>query len=206
MKKKLTPLQLAYKKELQRLRKGFYRHKKKGYIFPEEEFNKIPKRVTQKALEKIKSIKPKELTKITDRIDYETGEIIASAPTKEKAKSEDTYIPSISIIDAIRDKINTLPDVNRSARGGIPIAQRRNALLDMLEDNINALDDKALEKYIDYLLKNQHELFQSLDRIMYDSKDEKIDASFAQAGRIINYGQALTAMQAESLNSMQEYI
>jgi hypothetical protein len=102
-KVKLTPLQKAYKKELQRLMSGVKKAEKKGYIFNENKLPKMPKRVTKKALNKIQHTKP---------LDYATANVIKSKErtkkpnkeinkTKEKIKipeyeepADNDYIPS----------------------------------------------------------------------------------------------------------------
>lgn len=230
MAKKLTRLQKEYQKEYKRLTKGMSYWKKKGYFLNDMPFERSPKRVTQKLLKEIKQTKPKTLTKYAEQVDLETGEIISSptpkpAPTKQKTivpkqvetptpapvTTPDTitteeYIPNLSIIDEIKARISDLPDRNRARKNGIPIAARRNGLLEIFEDTLNSLDDSELPDYIEYLINHQSELFSSLQHIEYESKDEKIDASFAQAGRILNNGDSLSPMQSETLDVMQEYL
>lgn len=238
MKKKLTPLQRQYQKEYRRLRKGFAKYSKEGFIFPEESLPQSPKRVTQKLLETIKQIKPKQLTLFGEKYNTETGEIERQekkvSPTKiskskpkrkvqtkqiQKAKVSEAivsdyiqiqsppvtqeYIPTLTIIDAIRSRIQELPDKTLRGRG-VPIAGRRNALLDILEDTLMSMTQEETEAYEQYLKSQQDIIFKELDLIQYESKEERIDASFANVGRILNNGSTLTAMQAESLNSMQE--
>ena len=213
MAKKLTRLQQEYEKEIARLRKGFKRYEKQGFVFPEENYGQRPSRVTKKKLESIKQVKPKELTSISERFDIETGEILTPQPSKPTPQSspssapqqEQEYIPDLTIVDAIRDRIAELPDVNLSARGGIPIAGRRNGLLALLEDNINARDGQELADYIEYLYENQSTLLHELERIRHESKDEKIEQSFAHAGEILNGGRKLTGTQSETISLMQEY-
>lgn len=257
-KNNLTPLQAEYKREYQRLTKGFSKYAAEGFVFPEESIRKNPQKVTQKLIQDMKKVKPKDLTKIASHFDTETGEIdklevrtpVKNIPTfeqpttikdeiktpsgkhstpktkpkqqsKSKQKSaptdapsptpnEPSYIPTLSIVDAIRERIAELPD--RSLTGkGVQIAGRRNALLDILEDTINSLpddDDSPYEQsnqaYEEYLLKNQETIFAELEAIKYDSKEERVDASFARVAKILNYGLALSAMQSESISSMQE--
>lgn len=214
MAKKPTRLQQEYQQELKRLRKGFKRYEKEGYLFPDEKYGQLPKKVTQKKLESIKQVKPKQLTQISERVDLETGEILSQSPTQSAPqqtqttapRQEEDYIPSLTIVDSIRERINELPDVNRSARGGgIPIAGRRNGLLAILEDNVNSRDGEELEEYIDYLIQNQGALLSELTHITYESDEEKIKAEFGHAAEILNGGDVLTPMQSESVSVMQEY-
>ena len=237
--KKPTQNQLAYQKELNRLIKGFKRYTKKGYVLDVKEFISMPKRTTQKRIEKLKEIKPKDLLKYAALVDTSTGELVSEPKSKKqtyfpktktpsKYKTDvitpsptpvpstlpsistiddaysETYIPYLSIIDEIRSRIKSLPSVNES-KAHIPIDERSNALLRIFEDSISYYEDppEEWENYLNYLIQHQEELFNSLQRIKYESTDQKISDSFAIAGKILNMG-FLSPMQAESLHYMQE--
>lgn len=258
-RKRLTPLQQAYQKEYNRLRKGFSRYRKEGYYFPEESIQKSPKRVTQQMLQNIKQIKPKQLTTVATKVDVETGEITQSEKqkslkkisttkvqriSKPKVKEikidkpdygvqlpskieepepyygdmfrdddldfdvdyfEESYYPSMDIVDAIKDRINELPDVTFRGKG-VQIEARKQSLISILDDTLSYYDGepKALSTFIDYLEEHQQEIFDALDTIKYSSKDEKVDATFAQIGQIFNGGATLSPGQSESLSLMQE--
>lgn len=90
MARKLTPLQQEYRKEYNRLRKGFSRYKKEGYYFPENVVQKAPKRVTQQMVQNIKNIKPKQLTTVAERVNTETGELIQETKPKSLKKISQT--------------------------------------------------------------------------------------------------------------------
>lgn len=258
-RKRLTPLQQAYQKEYNRLRKGFSRYRKEGYYFPEESIQKTPKRVTQQMLQNIKQIKPKQLTTVATKVDVETGEITQSEKQKSLKKISTTkvqriskpnvkeikidkpdygvqlppkieepehyygdmyrdddldfdvdyydeqYYPSMYIVDAIKDRINELPDVTFRGKG-VQIEARKQSLISILDDTLSYYDGepKALSLFIDYLEEHQQEIFDALDTIKYSSKDEKVDATFAQIGQIFNGGATLSPGQSESLSLMQE--
>jgi hypothetical protein len=93
-KTKLTALQQAFKKELNRIMRGVKRAEKQGYIFDENKLPKTPKRVTSKSVEKLQKIKPSDLKAKAKKVDYETGELISGKKAikqekqiaKEKAK------------------------------------------------------------------------------------------------------------------------
>ena len=61
--KKITVNQAEYKKELTRIKRFVKRAEKRGYKFNAGILPEMPKRVTKKALEKIKSIRPEDLYK-----------------------------------------------------------------------------------------------------------------------------------------------
>lgn len=74
---KLTPMQAEYMKQVRRLRRAISREfRKTGVELDKSLIPEMPKRVTQKALRDIKSIKPKDLRRQSQYVDYETGEII----------------------------------------------------------------------------------------------------------------------------------
>ena len=56
-----TPNQKAYNKEVRRLTNAIKRGEKQGLIFPEDMIPEMPKRVTQKRVQELKKIKPKDL-------------------------------------------------------------------------------------------------------------------------------------------------
>lgn len=72
---KITVNQAEYKKELTRIKRFVKRAEKRGYKFNEGILPEMPKRVTKKALEKIKSIRPEDLYKNStyyDSVSHET--------------------------------------------------------------------------------------------------------------------------------------
>jgi hypothetical protein len=77
-KKKLTTNQQAFKKEQQRLKRAQKRLEKKGYYFTENLIPDMPKRVTTKALEEIKSITTAHLKRHSVWVDPSTGELKGS--------------------------------------------------------------------------------------------------------------------------------
>lgn len=58
---KLTTNQMAFKKELYRIKKFIRNARKRGYEFDDNVLPKQPKRITRKKLEEIKNIKPSDL-------------------------------------------------------------------------------------------------------------------------------------------------
>lgn len=259
MARKLTPLQQEYKKEYNRLRKGFSRYKKEGYYFPENVVQKAPKRVTKQMVQSIKNIKPKQLTTVAEKVSTETGELVQETKQKSLKKISQTkvkkskpkqiqkpiqietpkieipetpssdfyrddswdtyndyyetdydsyeqeYYPNMNIIDTIRDRIEELPDVTFRGKG-VQITGRKHALISILDDMVSFYegDAKAMYYYTEHLKDNQQQIFDALDTIKYSSKDEKVEATFAEVGYILNFSQTLSPNQAEALSFMQE--
>lgn len=219
-RKKQTENQKAFQKERRRLLQAIRRAEKQGYIFPEDIVPELPKRVTNKQLEKIQKIKPKQLYKKAEFVYQETGELVPAEQRKQEVKQEairkaketrkrkkkittpyvPTYYPTISIIDTIRDRITEL---TREAKPPIPIENRKNELLAIFEDNVTLFSDNITE-YEHYLEAHESEIAELLNVISYDSNAEQISATFVTLGRILNM-RALSMSQAENLSMMAEY-
>lgn len=223
IKKKKTVNQKAFQKERKRLQQAIRKGEKQGYIFPEDIVPSLPKRVSKKALEKIKRIKPSDLYSTGEYLYKDTGEIVpaeqrrkevriqahqkAVQTRKNKAKKVKTsvpraYYPSISIIDTVRDRIE---DLQREAKPLINISYRKNALLDIFDDTVSYYDlNDNLSEYETYLKQHESEIADLLYVIAYDSDAEQINASFVTLGRLINVT-SLSMEQAENLSAMSEY-
>lgn len=217
---KQTENQKAYQKERRRLLQAVHKAEKQGYIFPEDIVPELPKRVTKKQLENIQKTKSKQLYKKAEFIYQETGEIVPAEKRKQEVKQEairkaketrkrkkkisipsvPTYYPTISIIDAVRDRVSEL---TREAKPPIPIENRKNELLAIFEDNVTVFGDNIIE-YEHYLEAHESEIAELLIVISYDSDAEKVSASFVTLGRILNM-HSLSMSQAENLSMMAEY-
>lgn len=88
MAKKLTQLQLDYKKQVKRLKQAVRRAEKRGYIVPENVIPKQPKKITQKSVERLKKITTKEIYSKSEKLDFETGELIPGEVAREQERSE----------------------------------------------------------------------------------------------------------------------
>ena len=88
MAKKLTQLQLDYKKQVKRLNQAVRRAEKRGYIVPENVIPKQPKRITKKSVERLKKITTKEIYSKSEKLDFETGELIPGEVARKQERSE----------------------------------------------------------------------------------------------------------------------
>lgn len=88
MSKKLTQLQLDYKKQVKRLKQAVRRAEKRGYIVPENVIPKQPKRITKKSVERLKKITTKEIYSKSEKLDFETGELITGEVARKQERSE----------------------------------------------------------------------------------------------------------------------
>lgn len=222
-RKKQTENQKAFKKQRKRLSQAVRRAEKQGYIFQDNVVPQMPQRVTKKQLNKITNLKPKDLYKNAEWVDRETGEIFSATERKEQVKRagiektketkkrkkekskisvgiEKPYYPTISILDVIRERIN---DLHRVSKPDIPIENRKNELLNILDDTISYYEYN-LQEYENYLRQRESEIASLLNLISYDSDGEQISASFVTLGRLLNT-QSLSINQAENLSAMSEY-
>ena len=174
-RKKYTPLQKEYAKELRRIKSGISRNISHGYVY--NKIPQMPKRVTKKSLERIKQKKPLDYAIKTARMDVETGEKvkaknfkpvvpIQTKPTKEIKTSESTlpetepYVMlyetfGTSIIKHFRDSFSYFP------------AKIRYKILAWL----NALVRQQGEEDVAEMIMNSDErLSDYLNRLAYDSE------------------------------------
>ena len=222
VKKRRTQNQKAFQKERRRLLQAINRAKKQGYIFPENIVPPLPKRVTKKSLERIQLLKPKDLYKKAQYLYEETGEIVSAEERKKeekrlaiekrklkrkkKSKTQEIttsiYYPTISIIDAIRDRIIEL---QREAKPPVDISYRKNEVLNIFDDTVTFYEmNENISEYEDYLKNHESEIADLLNVISYDSNSEKVNASFVSLGRLLNVT-SLSMEQAENLSAMAEY-
>ena len=217
VKKRRTQNQKAFQKERRRLLQAVNRAKKQGYIFPENIVPSLPKRVTKKSLERIHLLKPKDLYKKAQYLYEETGEERKQEvkrlaiekrklTRKKKSKAQEIttpiYYPTISIIDAIRDRIIEL---QREAKPPVDISYRKNEVLNIFDDTVTFYEmNENISEYEDYLKSHESEIADLLNVISYDSNSEKVNASFVSLGRLLNVT-SLSMEQAENLSAMAEY-
>lgn len=86
---KKQSLRDLYKKEQKRIRQFLNRAEKRGYLITDKQalIPELPKRVTKKALEKIREIKPISLYKKIEYVSRETGEIISGLRGRDIERS-----------------------------------------------------------------------------------------------------------------------
>ena len=82
-KRKKTPNQKEYAKQIKRIKQTISRAEKRGYIFEDNIIPKKPKRITKQAIKKLRDIKPNDLYKKARAVDYETGEILTGLEARK---------------------------------------------------------------------------------------------------------------------------
>lgn len=220
MKKRLT-LKDQYKKEVTRLKRGLKNAEKRGFFVPDTAIPKIPKKVSRKQLERIKSIKPADIyLNKGEYVDIETGEVLnakygqylrrsraakKAAETRRKKKIEpQPYYPTISRIDLIRDKIE---DIDRKyGTRPMDISARKFGLLTIFDDTVSEYELKGnIDEYEQYLISIEEDLNESLDIVEYASDQDEVSASFIHLARLINNG-TLSQSQSEMVSLMAELV
>lgn len=130
-RKRLTPNQQAYQEQRQRLQQSKYYVQKKGYHFDNDPVPKMPKRVTQKALEEISAMKTRDLYPLARIIDKDTGETISGTKARKLERRQSTKRRRQAQIKARRKQggTPTTPpedswgsyEPETDSRGGMPI-------------------------------------------------------------------------------------
>lgn len=87
-KKKPTQLQLDYSKQVKRLKQAIRRAEKRGYIIPDNIIPEQPKRITRKSVERLKKITTKDIYVKSEKLDFETGELIPGEIARKAERSE----------------------------------------------------------------------------------------------------------------------
>lgn len=206
MKKRLTPNQEAWKKEFKRIQRFIKNASKRGFTF-DVEIEK-PTRVTKKQLEKIRSLKPKELYKKATYIIPETGEEVTGTEGRIYERSQAQLksrqnIPRESkiVLNAILHQLNTWkPDY--SMRGWMK--QKKISDHDELDNMLAAfITEKGEDQAALILQQNADRVNNAIFIILYDSNDESVKIAFTEFATILNGG-ALSLSQSETMSNYTE--
>lgn len=87
-KKKQTPLQLDYKKQVKRIKQAIRSAEKRGYIVPDNIIPKQPKKITRKSVERLNKITTNDIYAKSEKLDLETGELIPGEVARKQERSE----------------------------------------------------------------------------------------------------------------------
>ena len=228
-----TPNQKAYNKEVRRLTNAIKRGEKQGLIFPEDMLPEMPKRVTQKRIQELKKIKPKDLylratnfgtvysetTTNKQRVKNVGGygsegyqkminEMVKrlhpeTVTLEEVESTEGLDFPTYNVIEELG---YTILGLSRKADPmDLPIEVRKNSLYNFLQETASDYEDTDdLTTYSRYLETNLDTLDLQFFGIEYGSTQEVVETSFVTAGSLITQG-ALTPTQAEQLHTETEY-
>ena len=194
--KKLTPIQVLYKKQVKRIQNLIRKYTKKGYMINFE----LPtlKRPNRRSIERLSKIK---VSDILEDAYYTTPEgyrvnayealyeqrresrrkAVKTRRLKEAMKKFDDLI-TVDIIEAIKERLTDI-----AGRGAWALAKGTGAvpydfygkvypLISLMDDAEGIL---GTEEYNEYLRQNEFEIIKELDAIREEKYDEQLNASFA---------------------------
>lgn len=140
----MTKNQKEYRKELNRLKKGYRRYTKMGAIPFNDLGLEIPKRITKKSLNEIKQLKPR---KIALFVNEDTGEVIGYNQYKQNRKQTErnTYNDldrPYSVEEDIQKLLNKIRSLKFDLSFRTNISLLREVKIDYLTDLEEALLDQ----------------------------------------------------------------
>ena len=218
-KRKLSLVQTEYQKNRKRVQSYIREFRKIGYEVDENILPSTPKKITQASVRRLQKITKKAFReKLTEFIDYETGEILEGkearkrekeirklqreAKRKQRVQQPIQPIPQITFVGHLREVIENLPD-ERWLKGRVVknVTPIKKELIAILEEN---LEDYG-QDYVQYLLSRQEMLDDNVYGVTYASEEEQYERSITNLFVLVNYDKPLTSEQAEKLSEFGEY-
>ena len=124
----------------------------------------------------------------------------------EQEKREKEKTPTFDFINEIISMINELPNGRYiSYQVFLDFTPHKNFLISLINDRADiASQYNTFEKYSDYLYDNKDRIRVLLDKIMHDSNESEIIASFNELAEILK-GSALSFEEAEMIEELNNY-
>ena len=215
---KLTPNQLAWNKEIQRIQNFMKRAEKRGYSFEDVDLPKKPKRITQKAIGELKSLTP---SKLYTQAKYEIAPYKFVSGTegrkieRQRAASKGTITRAINlaksksgvpsetslVLSKVWQQINSFaPQYNWSEYFTKVKTRDVNELVSILSSAItqSGADNVALR------LQNMAGDYNAIiDRIMYNSDETTVNYELANLATILK-GSSLTLEESQKFTALSE--
>lgn len=214
-----------YKKQIKRIKHFIKRAEKRGYSFnfkvPEQ-----PKRIRKETVERLKKITPeklyassvyrglysdfRELGGLEARKRERSASAKKAAETrkrkKEQEKREQEKTPIFDFINEIISMINELPNGRYiSYQVFLDFTPHKKFLISLINDRADiASQYNTFEKYLNYLNDNKDRIRVLLDKIMHDSNESEIIASFNELAEILK-GSALSFEEAKMIEELNMY-
>lgn len=217
MKKKKTLNQLEYEKALKNLKRRIKAAEKRGFRFDKSAIlpSEKPKRITKKRIESIKKLNV-YYQKGTTYLDDESGKVVSgktgqtlerkarakkAAQTRKARKEEQNPprpdpVPVYSAITSVENRLNEIIEMTNwqylhyRSTGGENSAIKLKEIFERTKQayaNANALID-----FENYLEKNADVINNSLDVVMYASKQDELrdyTTSYSKLAMILNGGE-----------------
>lgn len=231
-KRKLSLVQKEYQKNRKRVQSYIREFRKIGYKVDESILPSIPKKITQASVRRLQKITKKVFReKLTEFIDYETGEVLEGKEARKKEKEIrklqreakrkpkqavqrsktieqpiSTY-PTFNVYEEIRSRLLDFPS-GKWVQGsnGRPMYYEfntnTNILISILDDNI------SLDGYEKYLFSKEEQIVAEFDSIIYkESTQDQCDYSFVTLANELDYGRLYMdkTSTAEELSNMTDY-
>lgn len=209
-----------YKKEIKRIKRFIKRAEKRGYSFSFKEPHP-PKRIRKESVERLKKITPEKLyassmyrglySDFRELGGLEARKRERSASAKKgaetrKRKKEQEKTPIFDFINEIISMINELPNGRYiSYQVFFDFTPHKNFLISLINDRADiASQYNTFEKYSNYLNDNKDRIRVLLDKIMHDSNESEIIASFNELAEILK-SSALSFEEAEMIEELNQY-
>lgn len=223
-RRKLTPAEQAYNKEVNRINRFIKAAQKRGFLFNQKTLPPRPKKITQASVSRLKKITPdvlyKKATYMTEDYKFLSGEegrkrerqLAAEKAAKKHPRKSKTAKPKPkgppSIVDAvlatIEDLIARFPDGNVWTEWQYKIHEKhKNMLEGMLNTQIMLYGRPIIALRLE---KAAAEVVSLAEAIIYgDSKEEDFQIDIQTFARIIK-GENLNNQEAlEALNLAEQY-
>lgn len=223
-KKRLTPNQLAWEKEVRRLERFIKRKRREGYDIDESIIPDKPQRISKKALHNIANQKGDKLYQDFTYTNPATGvkQDAYKQVKQRRSQSARKGAETRRLNELVqRQRIMTrptgeweelglyleaeLPEVRYGVRNGfVEISEEKAIIMNAyyqttaeLEDNMDILDD--------YVRRHESEFSSCLHVINMASNSTEIIDNLHQLARLVKLGQSLTRNEAISLESDTDY-
>lgn len=176
-KAKLTPNQQAYNKEIRRINQFIRRNENRGFMWLESPIPERPKRITKKAIQRLKDITPTTLYGLAEYYDEGTNTVVSGAEgrkiarrrTTERRKAQQALsiiLPSETkeVLNYVRNTINDFKPQAQSTLGQQVQISNYDYLSRAFDELIQSLGEKEAARY---LQTNAEEIQNIFEKAMY---------------------------------------
>lgn len=200
-KQTLTKNQQLFKKEVNRIKRFITKAEKRGYFFDNYVLPQMPKRVTAKTLQQLKSTKPKNLYEKAIYVDRQFGDVVTGVEARKQENRERAKKSATTRkLKAFANDVKTaMQDYAKQIRTPKDIA------IGILEGNIDLKDLQAIETaYSQGYSESQYDVFST---IVISNYKAHISHYPAMAQPILNnwLDKLITEYGEENVAEMLEY-
>lgn len=221
MARSKTPNQIAWQKELNRLKRFMRNAEKRGFSFDKVEIPSTPKRITKKRLQQLRDLKPKQLYEEATYHDPLSGQITTGNEGRRIERSRAArkgYERRQSITQQPQQQINypsftdtVLANVEEMIAQWEPSynwsnywinkkSEDRSRLMQILNDEINAVGREEVAKR---LQSSAADIERIINSVMYGSQEEQTNFALVEFATIIR-GRNLSFDESAELTLISE--